>query len=161
MDLGDFFYIKRSLGQNGKPIDVYKIRTMRSSGEVSTDLDLYGKPLCGERPTRMGRILRKYWIDELPQLYNWAIGDLKLVGIRPMEFEKWSPYPSDIKERALRQKPGLIGVQYSCSNVGLFEDHCDLLREYLDGSEGAPIKTDLKYFGLVLFNILFRGVRSS
>ena len=74
---GGAFYIQERIGLNGKPFGLIKFRTMRP------DVDKKGKLTVGDRDpriTRAGYFLRKYKLDELPQLINVLKGDMRLVG---------------------------------------------------------------------------------
>lgn len=92
---GGVFYSQERIGYRQKPFNIYKFRTMRVDAEKS------GPQLSSEndsRITRIGRILRKYRLDELPQFWNVLIGDMSLVGPRPereyfiREIVKKAPY---------------------------------------------------------------------
>lgn len=166
MTMRDCIYVKEGLGKDREPIQIYKFRTMELDADKNLDLvvdgsfDSLGKPVEDFRVTRLGKFLRKYWVDELPQLYNLARGDIKLVGIRPMREIEWKRYPGEIRERALQQKPGLMGVQYAYPNTDDFDNHLAHLSEYLDGWDENPIKTDRVYLSRIVNNILFGGIRS-
>ena len=105
---GPVLFSQERLGLNGKPFIMYKFRSMHLDAEVNgpqwADRD-------DVRCTRLGRILRKTRLDELPQLYNILIGDMSIVGPRPEracfydEFEKYIP---NFRDRLLVQ-PGLTG----------------------------------------------------
>lgn len=129
--------------------------------EVVDGFNIYGHPKVDPRVTRIGRFLRRYWIDEIPQLYNLCKGDIKLVGIRPSTEQEWQRYPKTIMERALHQKPGLMGVQYAHPNTGDFDQFLVNLEEYLDRYKSNPLETDRKYLSLIVWNILYQGVRST
>jgi lipopolysaccharide/colanic/teichoic acid biosynthesis glycosyltransferase len=99
-------YSQERIGYKGKPFRIYKFRSMYADAEkdgpaLSSDHD--------ERITRWGKIMRKWRIDELPQLYNIVIGDMSLVGPRPER----SYYIEQIKavnpyyKYLLKVKPGL------------------------------------------------------
>ena len=81
-----YLYFKECSGKNGKPIMICKIRTMKLDADKNLESVLsngrngHGKYLNDSRITEVGGVLRKYWIDELPQLYNLFKGDIKLVG---------------------------------------------------------------------------------
>lgn len=166
--MGDhgILHIKKCLGQNGRIINIYKLRTMRLGAESKflelsvNGLDSLGKIPDDPRITAVGRILRKYWIDELPQLYNFVQGDLKLVGIRPMTAETWSQYPFELMHRSLQQKPGLIGVNYFSQQTKNFKDNLTQITDYLDKWETDPVRTDREYLSNILKNIFFNGTRS-
>ncbi len=163
----DLFYVKECLGENMKPIYTYKFRTMIVGAEdrwnevVGNGIDRYGKVLSDPRIIPIGGFLRRYWIDELPQLYNLMKGDLKLVGIRPMRRVEWERFPREIMERTLMQKPGLMGVPYAFQKINNFGDYIKNMEKYLGEWENDPIETDRKYFAKITRNILFGGVRSS
>ncbi len=163
----DIFYVHNCLGLDGKPIDVYKLRTMDVDAsdrleEVVRDseLDGYGKIKDDPRITPIGRRLRRYWIDELPQLYNIVRRDLKLVGIRAKSEQDWKEYPLKLKERVLRQKPGLMAIQYAYPGIGSFDENLSHIDTYLREWEESPIKTDIKYFCRIVWSIIFKGVKS-
>jgi len=162
--MGSFFYIKKSLGLNGKRINVYKIRTMCKNAENQISAfcvrDQLGKPINDPRILPWGRFLRKYWIDEIPQIYNLLKGDVKLVGIRPMGETNWEKYPVSIKEKALKQKPALMGIQYSFQYSESFNDGIQQITDYLDKWESNATKTDFIYFFRIMYHIIFGGVRS-
>ena len=164
IELEDIFYIKDSLGKNGKPIRIYKLRTMVRNADqldnIIDQYDSYGNPVKDPRVTSLGRFMRKVWIDELPQLYSLIKGDIKLVGIRPMRECDWKRYPADLKEKALRFKPGLMGVQYGTIRQEDFTKHIKFFDHYLDKKTQRPFLTDLYYFFRILYYIFFKGVRS-
>ena len=111
MGLDYILYRREALGKDGRKIRVYKFRTMELDAEHSwssvvsaNGRDELGKPINDPRLTRIGKTLRRYWIDEIPQLYNIIISrDMSLVGIRPRPEEDWSLFPEGYKESALKQ----------------------------------------------------------
>ena len=112
------------------------------------------------RITKWGKFLRKFWIDELPQIYNWLHGDLNLVGVRPLSEQYNNLYPKDHQELRKMYKPGLLPPFY----VDLPDSLADKInseREYINQKRTAPMLTDLKYGIRALKNIIFKGVRSS
>ncbi len=163
----NYIYVKECLGKDGKPINIYKFRTMELGADkrldeiVNGSFDSHGHPITDPRVTPLGRFLRKYWIDELPQLYNLARGDIKLVGIRSMREIDWDRYPRDLMERSLRQKPGLMAIQYAYPITKSFDDNLRYMGEYLDLWESDPLGTDDMYLSRIVRNIIFGGVRSS
>jgi lipopolysaccharide/colanic/teichoic acid biosynthesis glycosyltransferase len=105
-DGGVIFSYQTRVGKRGKPISIMKFRTM----SVAND---HGKWTSGPKNviTRTGRFLRKSRIDELPQLWNVARGDISLIGPRPEFPEPVSLYSKEIPYYNLRHivKPGLSG----------------------------------------------------
>lgn len=110
-----FFRQERS-GLNGKPFTMYKFRTMVVDAEKRLDdlikIDQLNQPMFkiqnDPRVTRIGRILRKTSLDELPQLFNVFLGDMSLVGPRPEEVRIVRMYSYAQRQR-LAVKPGLTG----------------------------------------------------
>ena len=92
-------------------------------------------------------------------LYNWLKREIKLVGVRPLSQHYLSLYPHDLVERRREHKPGLIPPFYVDLPKGL-EEIVESERRYLQAYEAHPIKTDVKYFFLALYNILIRRARS-
>ena len=104
-------------GRDGVPFTMYKFRTMRCDAEarrselahlVATDSVLF-KLRNDPRITRVGAVLRKYSLDELPQLLNVLRGDMALVGPRPPLPEEVARYHPDVRRR-LTVKPGMTGL---------------------------------------------------
>lgn len=162
---GPVFRMRR-VGRHGKPIRVYKMRTMHPYAEYLQDyvyengaLDPCGKFRNDFRVTSWGRYLRRLWIDELPMLINWFRGELKLVGVRPLSEQYLSLYPPSFAERRSRYLPGLVPPYYA-DLPGDFEEILRSEEVYLDSYDESPFFTDLRYFIRALLNILLRGARS-
>ena len=102
---GPVIYTQKRIGKNGKPFMIYKFRTM-----ITEQYDANGAELMSEnRITKVGRILRKTSIDELPQLFNVLNGTMSLIGPRPMlDYQA----PRCVGEENLRfeMRPGLTGL---------------------------------------------------
>lgn len=104
-DGGKVFFIQNRATRNGKVFSLYKFRTMKENVEN------YSATKDDDRITRVGRFLRKYRIDELPQLWNVLKGDMSLVGPRPEMLENIFHYTEELPEfeYRLRVKAGLTG----------------------------------------------------
>jgi lipopolysaccharide/colanic/teichoic acid biosynthesis glycosyltransferase len=159
------FKMKR-IGENGKTIFVYKFRTMHPYSEYIQDfvynqnsLEEGGKFKDDFRIPAWGKFFRKYWIDELPMLFNWVKGDLKLVGVRPISNHYLSLYSKEHQEIRKKFKPGLVPPFYA-DMPKTIEEIERSERVYLEAYEKNPIKTDVSYFFKVVKNILFRRKRS-
>ncbi|RUM60009.1 MAG: sugar transferase [Persephonella sp.] len=102
-DRGSIFFRQERVGQNWKPFKIYKFRTMVENAER-----MGAKVTKGNDPriTKIGKILRKYKIDELPQLINVLKGDMSLVGPRPEVYKYAKVYKKDYDE-ILKVKPGI------------------------------------------------------
>ena len=102
---GPAFYRARRAGLRGIPFDMFKLRTMRAGCEVA------GRRItevCDERVTAVGKPLRKFRIDELPQLWNVLRGDMSIVGPRPEEWEIIQQHYGEYEWRALEVRPGIV-----------------------------------------------------
>ncbi len=117
-DRGPILYRAQRVGRGGKPITVYKFRSMRMHADRLEDmltpeeLEEYKKNYKLEhdpRITKVGAFLRKTSLDELPQLFNILAGTLSLVGPRPVLQEETELY-GDKRELLLSCKPGLTGL---------------------------------------------------
>lgn len=157
----------RRIGKNGKIIKVYKMRTMHPYAEYlqqyiydKYELKAGGKFDNDFRITTAGRYMRKFWIDELPMLINLFKGDLKIVGVRPLSRHYFSLYTKELQEKRTRTKPGLIPPFYADNPKTLDEIMASEMK-YLDEYLASPLRTDFKYFWKAIFNIIFKGVRSS
>jgi exopolysaccharide biosynthesis polyprenyl glycosylphosphotransferase len=107
-DRGPIFYRQRRLGENGKPFEIVKLRTMRVDAERGGPQWSAGGD---ERVTKIGRMLRRTHIDELPQLWNVLRGDMTLVGPRPERPEIVAELERRFPHYTRRQlvKPGITG----------------------------------------------------
>ncbi|MDF3333840.1 sugar transferase [Lacticaseibacillus rhamnosus] len=114
---GNIFYSQTRLGKNGREFQMWKFRSMVNGADKMVDKlirynDVEGamfKIKNDPRITRIGKVLRKYSLDELPQLYNVLIGDMSLVGPRPplpREVAKYTAY--DLQR--LSVTPGCTGL---------------------------------------------------
>jgi hypothetical protein len=111
------------------------------------------------RITSWGKIFRKFWIDELPQLVNWIQGDLKLIGVRALSKTKFDIYPDDLQKLRIQFKPGLIPPFYADLPKS-FEGLLDSEKKYLLQKKENVFITDFKYFYKIFINIVFKGARS-
>jgi lipopolysaccharide/colanic/teichoic acid biosynthesis glycosyltransferase len=162
-----FFVRLNRVGKKGKMFSIYKLRTMYPFSEFIQDyvvkingFDSLGKPKNDFRITRLGKIIRKLWIDEIPQFLNLIKGDIRLIGVRPISLSAFSHLPPDLQEKRIRNKPGLIPPQIALRLKGL-GGVIKAERQYLEERENHPIRTDIKYFFLAVFNILTFRVKSS
>lgn len=131
------FYKSYRVGRNGIPFTMYKVRTMKES---------LGSFASEERYTWAGRFLRKWRLDEVPQLWNVLKRDMNIVGPRPQEAATIKLYPAIIKDRLLSIRPGMFGM------AGIFFiDEEKVLAESLDPHKDywekiAPMKLTLDFF---------------
>ncbi len=126
---GPAVFKQERAGRGGKPFALYKFRTMR------LDVDPFGpSPKSGNDPrlTGLGRFLREYSLDELPQLVNILIGDMTLIGPRPLYVSQISEW-NERQRRRLLVKPGLTGLaQVSGRGELTREEKLELDVEYVE-----------------------------
>jgi lipopolysaccharide/colanic/teichoic acid biosynthesis glycosyltransferase len=103
---GPVFYRQRRVGRHGRPFQLWKLRTMVPGAEAmgAGIYVLEGDP----RITRVGRMLRRFSFDELPNLVNVLQGDMAMVGPRPTVQEQVDRY-TERQRRRLEVKPGITG----------------------------------------------------
>ncbi|MBO8185152.1 sugar transferase [Streptomyces spirodelae] len=114
---GGAFYRQRRVGKDGREFTILKFRTMVAGADRARaaladrneGAGLLFKLRRDPRVTRVGAVLRRYSIDELPQLFNVLTGSMSLVGPRPPLPEESAAYGPDIRRRLL-VKPGLTGL---------------------------------------------------
>lgn len=135
-------------GLNGEPFDIYKFRTMIDKRDDN------GKMLPGKyRLTKLGIFLRKYSLDELPQLFNVIKGELSLVGPRPLLMEYLPLYTED-QFRRHEVKPGITGwAQVNGRNAIDWEEKFKLDVWYVDHQS---IWLDMKIFYLTLKKVFMK-----
>jgi len=137
---GPILFEQMRAGQHGKTFKIYKLRTMVANAEELLDdlidLDELEEPMFklkdDPRVTRVGRFLRRWSIDELPQLYNVLKGEMSLVGPRPEEARLVARY-SEWHRLRLQAKPGITGpVQINGRGDLPLEMRVQLEVEYID-----------------------------
>ncbi|MFP1624629.1 sugar transferase [Streptomyces sp. 5K101] len=114
---GGVFYRQRRVGKDGREFNILKFRTMVAGAhgaraelaDRNEGAGLLFKLRRDPRVTRVGAVLRRYSLDELPQLFNVLTGSMSLVGPRPPLPEECAAYDPDIRRRLL-VKPGLTGL---------------------------------------------------
>lgn len=107
---GPVLFRQKRFGKNAVPFTMYKFRTMQHNAPVIRNPD--GSYFVGRndsRLTRMGRFLREYTVDEIPQLLNVLKGDMSLVGPRPDQVGDLELY-DDLLKRKLEVKPGMANL---------------------------------------------------
>ena len=135
---GPIVFIQQRAGKNGNPFTFYKFRTM------TNDTAPFGpspKSALDSRLTKVGRILREYSLDELPQLFNILKGDMSVVGPRPLYLSQ-IPEWSGRQEKRLLVKPGLTGLaQISGRGEITREEKLELDVKYV---ETASLSADVR-----------------
>ena len=147
---GKVIFIQERAGRNGIPFNFYKFRTMRP------DADPFGpSPKSGDDPriTSIGKFLREYSLDELPQLFNILKGDMSIVGPRPLyvaQIAEWN----DRQKKRLLVKPGLTGLAQISGRGGLTrEQKLEFDVRYV---ETAGIALDFKIMLATILHVFHR-----
>ncbi len=117
-DRGPIVFRQKRVGQNGKYFYIFKFRSMRVGAEAEKKKLMSKNEMKNEqmfkmkndpRVTRVGKIIRKTSIDELPQFFNVLRGEMSVVGYRPPTVEEYKTYNAGYKRRMML-KPGLTGL---------------------------------------------------
>jgi len=111
------------------------------------------------RVSALGNFMRETWLDELPMLYNWLKGDVKLFGVRPLSMQFLSIYDHELRDLRKQVKPGLVPPFYADMPETLEEIQESELR-YLQSYLRKPFKTQYTYLWKAFVNIIIRGARS-
>ncbi len=162
-DSGPIFYRQRRLGELGEEFEIVKLRTMRPDAEVGGPQWAAPDDL---RVTRVGRILRRTHLDEIPQLWNVLRGDMTLVGPRPERPEMVTELERRFKHYTRRHlvKPGMTGwaalrCGYSGSDIGTAWKLChDLF--YIKRRSMLADALILAETGIEVFRDAHRGLRA-
>lgn len=143
------------VGKDGKLFTIYKFRTMRPSGTSGGTVDYTGgadwskgvpdsflfKSGTNPNTTKIGYILRRYSLDELPQFLNVVLGSMSLVGPRP-EVPQIADYYNEIQRRRLLVKPGITGLAQVRGRSEI--PHGDKIRYDLEYVEKQSVLLDLR-----------------
>lgn len=162
-DGGSPFYSQMRIGKDGRPYRMWKLRTMVLDADARLDAHLATHPDAREewnrtqklrddpRITRFGRALRKTSLDELPQLWNVLVGDMSLVGPRPMMPSQQPLYPGSAYYRL---RPGITGMwQVSSRNNSGFAERAVFDQEY---ERRLSLLTDLRLI-LATLSVVLQG----
>lgn len=153
-DKGPIFYIADRIGKNGKIFKMYKLRSMKVNAPDIRNAD--GSTFNGDddpRVTRIGRIIRKTSLDELPQIINVILGDMSLIGPRP---NLPSPYEnlSLLEKKRLVVRPGITGY-----NQAYYRNSVDAKEKFVNDVyyvDNLSFKLDCKIFIATIYSVLKR-----
>jgi len=154
------------VGLDGELLRTHKLRSMFPFSEFlqkqifeDQGLAATGKFANEYRLTEYGAFVRKYWLDELPQIFDWIRGDVKLVGMRATSRHYLSLYPKELYDLYIQTKPGLIPPIFDESTPG-FAGIVAVELTYLKRYWESPFRTDARYLLQTFSDIFLRGVRS-
>lgn len=166
LDGGSPFYVQERVGLNGRNFRMWKLRSMvrdadarlaaclDSDPAARAEWDAYQKLRRDPRITRVGQIIRRTSLDELPQLWNVLTGDMSIVGPRPMMPSQKSIYPGT---EYYQMRPGITGFwQISVRNESNFAERAQFDRRYFGL---ISLRTDLSVM-LRTFGAVFRATGS-
>ena len=140
---GPVFYKQVRVGQNGIDFGLFKFRSMVVDADKKGLITVGGRD---PRITRSGYFIRKYKLDELPQLINVLLGDMSLVGPRP-EVRKYVDLYTDEQQKVLSVKPGITdyaSIEYMDENEVLGKSS-DPEKTYIEEIMPEKIKYNMKY----------------
>jgi len=140
---GPVFYLQERVGQGGKLFKLFKFRTMRTGADKLTAITVGNRD---PRITRLGYYLRKFKVDELPQLINVFLGSMSLVGPRP-ELKKFVDLYSPEQRRVIEVKPGITdyaSIEFRNENE-LLEGKPDPIEFYMREIMPVKLNLNLKY----------------
>lgn len=140
---GPVFYKQVRVGENGSDFGLFKFRSMVVDADKKGLITVGGRD---PRITRSGYFIRKYKLDELPQLINVLVGDMSLVGPRP-EVRKYVDLYTDEQQKALSVKPGITdyaSIEYMDENEILGKSS-DPEKTYIEEIMPEKIKYNMKY----------------
>ena len=158
----------RRVGKDGKLIGVYKFRTMYSYSEYlqpyiyeHNALREGGKFDDDYRINTWGKLMRKFWLDELPMFINVFKGEMKIVGVRPLSKHYFGLYTKEMQDLRIKVKPGLFPpFYYDKKTSETLEDIQESEKRYIEAYFKKPFRTDCLYFFGTIWNIVFRRKRS-
>ncbi len=140
---GGGFYRQVRVGRYGKDFRLWKFRSMRNDSDKKGLLTVGGRD---PRITRSGYFIRKYKLDELPQLFNVFMGEMSLVGPRP-EVRRYVDLYSDEQKKVLSIRPGITdyaSIEYSKEN-DLLAKSKDPEKTYIEEIMPAKLELNHKY----------------
>lgn len=140
---GGVFYRQIRVGKNGKDFKLWKFRTMQPDSDKNGLLTVGGRDA---RITSLGYYLRKYKLDELPQLMNVFVGEMSIVGPRP-EVRKYVDLYTSEQLQVLDVQPGITdyaSIEYANEN-DLLAEFSDPENKYIQQVMPAKLKLNMKY----------------
>jgi lipopolysaccharide/colanic/teichoic acid biosynthesis glycosyltransferase len=158
---GGIFYKQKRIGKNGRQFELIKFRSMYTDADKKGLLTVGGHD---SRITKVGYFIRKYKLDELPQLINVLKGDMSIVGPRP-EVKKYTDLYSNEQKKVLNVRPGITdpaSLKFKNEN-DLLEKSTNPEKFYIEKIMPEKIKISINYIDKrnffsdlkVIFNTLF------
>jgi len=158
---GGIFFIQQRVGKDNKDFELFKFRTMRSNSEKAGQITVGGKD---PRITKIGYLLRKFKLDEFPQLLNVIKGDMSIIGPRP-EVRRYVDMYSKEQLKVLSVRPGLsdfASIEYINENELLGKSD-NPEKTYIGEIMPAKLQLNLKYIEQKSFGtdikLIFKTIR--
>ena len=167
---GPIFFRQERVGLNGKIFKIRKFRSMHINSETQ------GKLTVGKDPriTTSGKFIRRFKVDELPQLIDVLLGRMSLVGPRPEVKEFIDVYPKDIREKILSVRPGITDMasiemvdeneilgKHQDANQAYIDNILPIKQKlYLDYVENRSVWMDINIMFLTICFLLTTGIMS-
>ena len=141
---GEVFYVQERIGSNQRPFGLFKFATMlKNSPNIGTGTITVSND---SRVLPVGRVLRKTKINELPQLLNVLIGEMSIIGPRPLTQNHFAHYAPEAREIISSVRPGLSGV-----GSIVFRDEERLLSDKEDPKNYYRTEENLAIYPLILY----------
>ncbi|MDU2558469.1 MAG: sugar transferase [Anaerococcus prevotii] len=154
-DRGDIFYIAKRRGLNGTVFGMYKLRSMKMNApDIRNEDNSTYNSSNDPRVTKIGRILRKTSIDELPQVFNILKGDMSWIGPRPNNPSKVYEDMTDGEKKRLSIRPGVTG--YSQAYYRNSINQGEKLKKDVFYSENVRFVFDFKIFIQTIKTVLLQ-----
>ena len=154
-DRGDIFYIAKRRGLNGTVFGMYKLRSMKMNApDIRNEDNSTYNSSDDPRVTKIGRILRKTSIDELPQVFNILKGDMSWIGPRPNNPSKVYEDMTDIEKKRLSIRPGVTGYSQAYYRNSINQD--EKLKKDVFYSENVRFIFDFKIFIQTIKTVLLQ-----
>lgn len=144
-DHGPVFYKAKRRGIGGKPFEMYKLRSMKvNAPDIRNADDSTFNSTTDIRVTKIGRILRKTSIDELPQIFNVLKGDMSFIGPRPVTVDKNYEELDAVRKMRLTVRPGITGYSQAYYRNSISQD--EKLKLDAKYAENVSFTLDTKIF---------------
>ena len=168
---GAFVRLNR-VGKNGKIIKVYKFRTMHPFSEFIQDYvvkmngyNKVGKPANDFRVTSWGKLLRKYWLDEFPQVFNVLKGQMRIVGVRPLSPTRFNELSEFVKKERVREKPGCIppyvSLNMPSADTNVKAEVLYMWEKAIQDNRISRSAVNFRFFWSAVYNILTNRIVSA
>ena len=155
-DKGSAVYISKRLGRYGKCFDMYKLRSMKMNApDIRTkDNETYNSE-DDPRLTKVGKVIRRTSIDELPQFINVIKGDMSIIGPRPNLWDREYNDLTEIEQKRIQVRPGITGYSQAFFRNSISKEEKFANDVYY--VEHLSFRLDLKVFIQTIKSILFRS----